>query len=348
MQHRKSKLKHDRDSLIRLDASKALVLRYLQPPGPLIRSLLALEEWQPVRLLRLAVFLEGRYEMRSLRRLLLLFAPLLLTAGPAAADLLYSNGPPDAREGIATRPGIGPVVENEAADDFILHGFSSVTSATFTGILVSPTGAVLTPADVGQVDVEIYHVFPKDSDTSRTPNVPTRANSPSDVNFVGRGTNTGDLTFTTLLPNGAAPFTVTNSVIDGIHPVPNQTTGGEGPQSGTEVQFNVTFTNPIPLTADHYFFVPQVQVNGGNFLWLSAPGPPAFTGDLQSWIRNANLDPDWLRVGTDIIGGSPAPRFDQSFSITGTAPVPEPSSLALLGTGLLPVVWGIRRRLRRA
>src|SRR5262249_7804533 len=67
---------------------------------------------------------------------------------------------------------------------------------------------------------------------------------------------------------------------------------------------------------------PEVQVTGGDFLYLSAPRPivspgTPFTGDLQAWIRNANLAPDWLRIGTDIIGGTPVPTFNMTFSLTG-------------------------------
>ena len=60
------------------------------------------------------------------------------------------------------------------------------------------------------------------------------------------------------------------------------------------MQFSVDFTTPFLLPADHYFFVPQVQLSDGNFLWLSAPKPigadgtpfpPGFT-DLQSWTRD--------------------------------------------------------------
>ena len=84
--------------------------------------------------------------------------------------------------------------------------------------------------------------------------------------------------------------------------------------AGTVVQFDVSFLVPFNLPPDHYFFIPQVEVNGpGNFLWLSAPHPQ-FTGDLQMWIRNSNLDPDWLRVGTDIVGGT---TFNGTFSLTG-------------------------------
>src|SRR4029077_3378803 len=55
---------------------------------------------------------------------------------------------------------------------------------------------------------------------------------------------------------------------------------------------------------DHYFFVPQVELDNGDFVWLSsvrpivAPGTP-FAPDLQAWTRDEFLDPDWLRIGTD-------------------------------------------------
>jgi hypothetical protein len=41
------------------------------------------------------------------------------------------------------------------------------------------------------------------------------------------------------------------------------------------------------------------------------------------------LQPDWLRVGTDIVGGNPAPMFNASFSLTGMT-VPGP----IAGAGL--------------
>jgi hypothetical protein len=94
-----------------------------------------------------------------------------------------------------------------------------------------------------------------------------------------------------------------------------------GPVQGHEIRVDVVFDPPIDLPADHYFFVPQVRLQGtgGNFLWLSTPRPPlAFVGDLQMWIRNADLDPDWLRVGTDIVDDATPPTFNGSFSLSGT------------------------------
>ena len=112
-------------------------------------------------------------------------------------------------------------------------------------------------------------------------------------------------------------FSVLNSVVNGINKSPLQFTGGEGSVIGEEVLITVTFDPPIALPADHYFFRPEVQLNTGNFLWLSAPrpvAPPLFVGDLQSWIRNDNLAPDWLRIGTDITHQGP---FNASFSLSG-------------------------------
>jgi hypothetical protein len=51
------------------------------------------------------------------------------------------------------------------------------------------------------------------------------------------------------------------------------------------------------------------------------------------------LAPDWLRVGTDIVG---AGTFNAAFSLTGV--IPEPASLALLGAALAGMgLFGWRR-----
>jgi hypothetical protein len=274
-----------------------------------------------------------------------------LSAMPAAAEtpFSFSTGNPNGLMATATRPAVGGVTEIESADDFVLTHATSITSATFTGLL--PIDAPL--SDIGEVVVEIYRVFPKDSQDPPSMKVPTRVNSPSDVAFDSRDSASGELT---VKPGLVAPdFSAANSVQpDGIV-IPPPHTGGEGAVRGEEVTFDVTFTTPFLLPADHYFFVPQVQLSDGTFLWLSAPKPivspgtpfPAGFTDLQSWIRDdPGIDPDWLRVGTDIVGpdlDGVTPTFNAAFSLNG-ALVPEPSTWAMMLLGFAGLGFAGYRR----
>jgi len=243
----------------------------------------------------------------------------LLSTGASASSFFFSTGSPDGLIGTLSRPASAGLVQTETADDFILSQCVIITRATFTGLL--PSGATL--ASIINVEVEFYHVFPTDSDTNRTITVPTRTNSPADteISSATRNSSDGSLSFNATVVNPV--FSVTNSVVNGIHPSPTQFTGGEGSVTGEEVMITVTFKPPILLPADHYFFRPEVGLSSGNFLWLSAPKPivapgTPFAPDRQSWIRNDNLAPDWSRIGTDITGQGP---FNASFSLSGVTDV---------------------------
>ncbi len=271
----------------------------------------------------------------NLHALLTIVVALLVSGSTAAlaVPFNFSTGSPDGLIATGSRPESLGKIEIESADDFLLTSPARIDSAAFTGLI---TGGATT-GDIGQVVVEIYRVFPNDSDAGRTFNVPTRMNSPSDVAFDTRDSAPGGLSFTTSVLDDS--FTAANSVLDGINPSPNQTTNGEGPVTGQEVRFDVTFSTPLDLPADHYFFIPQVQLSDGEFLWLSAPKPivspgTPFLPDLQSWIRDADLDPDWLRVGTDIVGTG---AFNASFSLSGEV-IPAPSALLLAGLGAVLTV----------
>ena len=161
---------------------------------------------------------------RELRGAMLLALGTVLGTSASAA-VIYNNLTPNNSMAMASRPDTASS-EIETADDFLLTSPTNILSASFIGLAVP--GAQGGNFSVSQVAVEIYRVFPNDSDTVRTPNVLTRANSPSDVAFDSRDSAAGQLSFSTSVL--ASTFTALNSVQPGgIHPAPNSTTGGNGP-----------------------------------------------------------------------------------------------------------------------
>ena len=272
---------------------------------------------------------------------------LTLSVGGAFGGTIYNNLTPNNAIGMATRTDTA-AFEIETADDFFLSGATNITSASLVGLIVP--GAAGTGGSISEVVAEMYRIFPLDSNTTRTPNVPTRANSPSDVAFDSRSSSAGGLTFSSSVLNPT--FTVLNSIQPGgIHASPNQHTLGNGPLTGQEVQINLTFATPFSLSDSHLFFVPQVTLtNGAQFYWLSGSRPisgpgttpfPAGVTDLQAWTRDQNLDPDWLRVAADIVGGT---AFNAAFSLDGSAvPEPTPFFIILGGMTLIAAARGLRR-----
>jgi hypothetical protein len=219
--------------------------------------------------------------------------------------------------GAASRRASPGKLETETADDFTLDQTTVIRRATIVGLVPPGTQA----QDIKEVEVEVYHVFPLDSAIPPSGKVPSRANSPSDVEIgtATRAGNSGTLTFSTNVLN--ANFSVGNTVVNNLK-VATAPPGGEGSTVGEQVEITITFTSPIILPAGHYFFRPEVLLTSGDFLYLSAPKVIPAPKDLQAWIRNSNLAPDWLRIGTDIVGGATAPTFNMTFSLTGET-VPE-------------------------
>ena len=241
---------------------------------------------------------------------------LLLLASHADADTFsFSTGNPDGKIATLSRPASPGKSQTETADDFNVTQSIVLTGAVFTGLL--PSGA--DPKTISDVEVELYRVFPDDSALPPSGRVLTRTNSPADVEIdsATRDSVNGTLTFSTRLGNPS--FTASNSVANRINPHPDEKTNGEGPVTGAEVSVMVIFNPPISLAAGHYFFRPEVFSSSGDFLWLSAPRPiiapgTPFGSDLQTWIRNDALAPDWLRIGTDITGQAP---FNAAFTLFG-------------------------------
>jgi len=270
-----------------------------------------------------------KHSCQKLFGLLVVLAAMFFSGIASAQNtqFIVSTGNPDGKLGaLSRRPSPGKL-ETETADDFVLNQTTVITGATIVG-LISPATPL---ANITNVEVELYHVFPRDS-ANPDPlagKVPSRANSPSDVEIdsATRDGSLGTLRFAVRLLNDNSSVQI--KVVDGINKKPNSTTHGEGPATGEEVEIAITFTNPILLPAGRYFFRPEVLVTaGGDFLFLSAPKPivspgTAIAGDLQAWIRNSDLAPDWLRIGTDIINNTtPPPTFNMTFSLTGNT-VPD-------------------------
>jgi hypothetical protein len=252
--------------------------------------------------------------VRSIGAVLTLGATLAM---PSWADsFFFSAGAPDGQAGAVSRPASPGKIETETADDFTLPQTTVIKSAIIRGFLAGRTPL----ANVTNVEVEFYNEFPLNS-APFDGRVPTRNNSPADVEIgsATRDSSTGGLSF--IASQASASFTIINSVVTDIS-LPNFNTGGDHAMGGQLVEIAITFTNPVILPAGHYFFRPEVDVNGDNFLFVSAPRPIVAPGtpvaiDRQAWIRNTNTKPDWLRVGTDIIGGAVPPTYNMSFSITG-------------------------------
>ena len=93
------------------------------------------------------------------------FATLVVACIAAfSTPFTFTTGDPDGQIATGARIPQPGVLGIESADDFFLTGPTLIQSATFTGLY---TGS--SPLSVSNVNVAFYHVFPVDSDTTRTP-----------------------------------------------------------------------------------------------------------------------------------------------------------------------------------
>jgi hypothetical protein len=93
-----------------------------------------------------------------------------------------------------------------------------ISRATIHGLI--PAG--LDVSSIRQVEVELYHVFPLDSNTARTPRVVTRVNSPANVEISAEtrdsSASPATLSFGATIENKS--FSVLNTVVNKINPAP--------------------------------------------------------------------------------------------------------------------------------
>ena len=189
-------------------------------------------------------------------------------AGPARAGstFFFSTGDPDGKMAMASRPSSAGKIEIESADDFVL------TAPRASPARPSPVSCRRTASlsDMTNVRVEIYRVFPLDSTIPRQWQC-----AHADQFSLGRGVRRTDaaahnLTFTPGIINSSFTAQIPSSTGSIRNPtsIPRRGTG-HGPRGSVQRDFESAFTLP----ADHYFFVPQVQLSNGDFFWLSAPKP---------------------------------------------------------------------------
>src|SRR5512136_1045744 len=103
----------------------------------------------------------------------LTFAVAAIPSIAAADSFVFSTGNPDSLMATATRPSSPGKFEIETGDDFVLTQQTLITGAAFTGLI--PSDAL--PSNIKNVVVEIYRVFPADSDVGRTSGPPTFSTS---------------------------------------------------------------------------------------------------------------------------------------------------------------------------
>src|SRR5262249_32668399 len=132
-------------------------------------------------------------------------------ATPAwAATFFFSTGNVDGQLGALSRPASPGKIETETADDFVLSQTTAITRATITGLIAAGTPL----PNISEVEVELYHIFPQDSANPPSGNVPSRMNSPSDVEIASatRDANLRTLAFSASLLSGT--FSVHNTVVN--------------------------------------------------------------------------------------------------------------------------------------
>ena len=112
-----------------------------------------------------------------------------------------------------------------------------------------------------------------------------------------RGSGDGSLSYATSIVN--PNFTVANSIVNGINPVPLQTTNGEGPVRGQEAL--IPLRSSFSLPPDYYFVVSASPADQRYVPLAVRSGTGALHGGFPGLDSQRQSGSNWLRAGTDIV-----------------------------------------------
>ncbi len=111
--------------------------------------------------------------------------------------------------------------------------------------------------------------------------------------------------------------------------------------------YTFTYTSPTLITSDESGLLPSscsaLGVPCSSVSILAATGEIQIEGD--NGLTVPGLPASFFNVGTNVFGYSSITITDNTGDINCTSPVPEPSTVALLGSGLLGVAGLLRRRI---
>ena len=266
----------------------------------------------------------------------------------AQAAVLWDTLKPNSKIGFSSQLDI----PTETADDFTVtsNGFK-VTDVSFLGLFTDKS------ADIEDIDLAFYSVFPGASDLTRTP-ATVRTNGPEDTEFVAFSLGEDTLSYTS---KDLGSFTIDQAILpsSGANTVGVGSGMVGGPVTGNLRQIDAKLKSPLTLPPDAVFLVSAVDPSAGDFFRVAGSRPPEFPEplpegvvDRQAWFRtnapfpNA-LEPDWVRV-SDVVNqqdGTAEPAFNAAFRVSGEeVAVPEPGTVSLLSLMLLPPAFGLLRR----
>ena len=266
----------------------------------------------------------------------------------AQAAVLWDTLEPNSKIGFSSQLDI----PTETADDFTVTGDGfKVTDVSFLGLFTDEY------ADIEDIDLAFYSVFPGASDLTRTP-ATVRTNGPEDTEFVAFSLGEDTLSYTS---KDLGSFTIDQAILPGSGAnTPGVGSGVVGgPVTGNLRQIDAKLKDPLTLSPDAVFLVSAVDPSAGDFFRVAGSRPPESPEplpegvvDRQTWFRTNEpfpnaLEPDWVRV-SDVVNqqdGTAEPAFNAAFRVSGEeVAVPEPGTMSLLSLMLLPPAFGLLRR----